>query len=75
LIVGVSNGVAYYRTGYEEANILGQGWESFSTNGIESDDMTFTHISVGDDGMIWAVSGGDVYAREGITFTGAQDVP
>jgi len=65
MMVAVAEGVAYFRTGYTETTLQGTGWEAFSTNGIESDDMTFTHISVGDDGKIWAIADGDVYAREG----------
>jgi hypothetical protein len=40
--------------------------------GLDATDQTFTHISVGDDGKIWAVAGGDVYSRDGDFPEGAS---
>jgi hypothetical protein len=65
MVVAVAGGKAYYRTGYTADTMLGQGWEEFSNDGLEDDDQTFTHISVGDDGKIWAVVDENVYARMG----------
>jgi hypothetical protein len=66
MIVGVSQGRAYFRTGYDAENSLGSGWMEFPAEGLASDDLTFTHISIGDDGKIWAVVDGDVYSRNGV---------
>jgi hypothetical protein len=65
MILAVTGGKAYYRTGYTAQQPLGTGWEEFTLNGLDSGDQTFTHISVGDDGKIWAVVGGNVVVRDG----------
>jgi len=65
MILALSGGKAYFRTGYTAQTMLGTDWQEFTTDGLDSDDSTFTHISVGDDGKIWAVVDENVYVRTG----------